>query len=377
MMYKKVVIAIALSASVVYLWPSHKTDSVSPTDESQALSASLLEPRQVRARLRPGFVENKDAPSEVARRFKELVEASSAAGSGSEAPATAEKAFNLLSQAAKNNDKSLLDEIGKLDPNCAFCDEFYKRSRQQLTSSELRSDERAIFASALARSGRSDNISQVVDLMESAGQHPELQDSPSVYANALDETTLEAPVIDDISEGLNSENRYYREAIVSLLTQQGTKDAAERLYQHITEQGVKDGYYNSGMGIGKMYPQPDAIPYLEELARQRDQYSRLAIDALLNSGREGLDRVIALLGDSKDYQSDKSLLKNAVDHISRDPETLAYLKTLSKTAKQQAMREVAQQVLAEKQIDLDNLEKENEYNSNFEQYIIRNPGPRG
>lgn len=373
-MSKKVVIAVVLLVSITYFWPSSGDDSSQGSvGGPKVSSASLLEPRQMRAKLKAGF-QNREQPSDLARRFKELVEASAAGTSGT-LPETAEKAFNLLSQAAKNNDKTMLDQVSQLGPNCAFCDEFYKRTRQQLTSSELRSDERSVFASALVRGGGTANVNQVVDLLQSAGEHPELQDSPNVYADALGDTTLAPEIIDEISAGLESENRYYREAIVSMLTQQGTKEAAQKLYDHVIEAGIKDGYYNSGMGIGKFNTQPDAIPYLEELALKRDQYSGLAIDAILNTGREGLDRVIALLSDSKDYQSDKKLLRNSVDHIDRDAQTLAYLKTLSKTGKTQAIRELAQHVLAEKDIEVFNLEKDNEYNSNFEDYIVKNPAP--
>lgn len=239
-----------------------------------------------------------------------------------------------------------------------------------MTAPELPANVRWFLANALAQSGTSHNQSLVVDQMKAAANNPNANESPSTFAQALQEAPLTGETVDQVSVDLASENPYVREAAVSILTKQGTVEAAQKLYDHTVERGDPDGYYRDGMGIAAMHPQAETLPYLEQLIEQRDQYSHLAVKALLNYGREGLDKVIEMIATSKDIPGDSKLLHNASDHIANDPNTLALMNSLS-SSPNKALRNLADTVLREKGIDRDNLNKQIEYNDNWADNIIR------
>ena len=64
--------------------------------------------------------------------------------------------------------------------------------------------------------------------------------------------------------------------------------AFETVFKHVTEAGDPDGYYAQGIGPGEMILDETALPKAQEFALQRNQYSHLAVKAMLNSGIGGL-----------------------------------------------------------------------------------------
>jgi len=91
---------------------------------------------------------------------------------------------------------------------------------------------------------------------------------------------------------MESTNETIQEASIAAVTNQGTRLAAELLYNQTQKAGDPDGYYSRGIGLGEFIPDPDAIPYLQELVKKQDQYSPLAVKALINSGTDGLRLVL-------------------------------------------------------------------------------------
>ena len=281
-----------------------------------------------------------------------------------------QKAFRVVRQAAQTNDQAVLAEISQMNQDCEWCDSFYDQTRRALSGADLTPKERAYLASVLARSGRTDNVRQLVQLMEEAANHPEAGVNPGTYSNPLEDVPVGPEIVDQIAADLASNNPFLREAAVSILTKQGTVSAAEQLYNHTVERGDPDGYYRAGIGIGEMKPKAEALEYIEQLVNKRDQYSHLAVKALLNYGKEGLDRVVAIFGQSSSYEMDKLMLRGAIDHISSAPEMLTYVEGLSQSAGSKAIRELAKDVLREHEMDLKNQHQEIEYNKNFEKGLV-------
>jgi len=356
------------------------SESSAPVSKDAAVPSQQTRTRsdQIKAALGRG-ASAEHLSREAIKKFKEVVAEGSFEGQAqtsstqSETSKIAKEAFSLMADAASRNDQKFLNEIPKDDENCPWCDEFYSLTRQELGNSELSSDLRSFFARALAKSGNPQNVNAVAELMQASATQGELG-TPVTYGQALEDVELEPEQVDEISAGLNSPNPYLVDMVVSILTKQGTLEAAERLYQHTTEVGDPDGYHRDGNGLGFMHPQPEAIPYLEELVRQRDQFSHLAVKALLNSGPEGIDRVVALLAESSDYQTSRRMLLSASDHIPTDPATLQHMQMLATSAKDRAVKEMARTVLKEHQIELEQMERvkrDPEYNENYDKGIVQ------
>jgi len=78
---------------------------------------------------------------------------------------------------------------------------------------------------------------------------------------------------------------------------------------------------------------------------KRDQYSHLAVKALINGGQPGLQIVFDILNNSKDGEADRKLLQEAIDHVNYDEETEAFLKKTVETSKQGIAVDFAKQIL--------------------------------
>ena len=113
---------------------------------------------------------------------------------------------------------------------------------------------------------------------------------------------------------------------------------------------------------------PEAFPFLQDLVRRRDQYSHLAVKALLNAGQDGISEVISLLSEVEGAKPDKGLLQNAVDHVPVYGAALRQMDNLRGSANP-TVRELAQQVVREHQSQINALRKEIEYNEFYESGI--------
>ncbi len=283
----------------------------------------------------------------------------------------ANKAFELAKRAAILNDKAAFAEMSKVNPKCSWCNDYYRKIGDRLDNPDLSTDEKAFLSRLLTSSGRPDSIQRVVDHMQEAIAAPEKGDSPSIYGKALEQgAPLQPDILDEIGQDLASENPYVREAIVSILTRQGTLAATERLYQHTVDMKDPAGYYRSGIGIGQMTPKQEALGYLETLASQNDQYSPLAVKALLNYGPTGIDKVVALLNKVDDPTA-RTLLRNATSHLTADQATVDYLKKVSQSSSQPAVKELAKAVANEQRIQQESRNKQIEYNEHFEEGLVK------
>jgi hypothetical protein len=78
--------------------------------------------------------------------------------------------------------------------------------------------------------------------------------------------------------------------------------------------------------LGEAVASPEAFPFLKEMAEKRDDYSHLAIKALLNSGADGVRATFDILRASKNDEGDKKLLRDAIEHVNFDEDTEAIIR---------------------------------------------------
>jgi len=255
--------------------------------------------------------------------------------------ASAEAALKAVQAGARDYDDLVLEQFTLPGEDCTWCPEFYKSVKDLLSDQATPTDQRSYFAEILAVSGRVDNIAILIDGIKNAPS----KEVADTYAEALELTVGRDDVVKLIGENLDSTNESLREASVAAVTNQGSRLAAELLYKNTVERGDPDGYYSLGIGLGEFVPTEETIPYIQELALKRDQYSHLAVKSLVNAGQPGLQVVFDIIGNSTDIEADRQLLKDSIDHVNYDEETEAFLKKIVETSKQPLVIEYAKSIL--------------------------------
>ncbi|MBX7138216.1 MAG: hypothetical protein K1X83_09545 [Oligoflexia bacterium] len=254
---------------------------------------------------------------------------------------SAEEALKAVKDGAADYDDIVLEQFTQPGEDCSWCPEFYKSIRDQVSSDQTSEDEKSYYSELLAISGRVDNVASLVEAIKKVGDN----EKGDVYAEGLELTVGGNDVVKYLGEQLNTDNQLLKESLIAAITNQGTRQAAELLFAETQKKGDPDGYYSLGIGLGEFVPEESAIPYLQELANKHDQYSHLAVKALLNSGLDGLKVVFDLLSNSKDAEADRLLLKDASDHVSLDEETEAYLKGIQANCKNESVCRFAKEAL--------------------------------
>jgi len=265
-----------------------------------------------------------------------------------ERPATevyknADEALEAVKKAALDYDDLVLDQFTELPASCSWCDGFYSSLKDLIASPDTKPEQRSYYAELLAVSGRVENVKTLVEGILNAKN----QEEADLFAEALELTTGKEDVIKYLGEQLHQTNDTVKEAAVAAITNQGSRLAVEMLYKNTLERGDPDGYYSMGIGLGEVVPEEEALPYLQDLVAKRDQYSHLAVKALLNAGLDGTKIVVDLLSNSKNPEFDKEMLKGAKDHIAYDDDVIAFLRPLAENSKSPVVREFATDVLKE------------------------------
>jgi hypothetical protein len=236
-----------------------------------------------------------------------------------EAYASADEALAAVLKGAKDYDDSILEQFTLPDPNCSWCAEFYTSVRDLANNQNTPQEQRAYLAELLAISGRTDNVQALIDAVKNAPSN----DTADLYAEALELSLGREDVVTLLGEQMGSVNDTLREASVAAVTNQGTKLSAELLIKDAKEKGDPDLYYAQGIGIGEVIPDEEAIPVYQEFVRERLPGSHLGVKALLNAGLPGAQAVFDELENSPNPEADKTLLKDAADHINIDDEMVA------------------------------------------------------
>ncbi len=263
--------------------------------------------------------------------------------SASEVYKNSKEALEAVRKGAADYDDTILEQFTLPGEDCTWCPEFYKSVRELLTSPDITQEQKGYFAEILATSGQVENLSNLVELIKNS-KSPEEAD---MLAESLELALGNDKVVQFLGEQMGSSNETLKEASVAAVTNQGTRLAADLLYKETVKNGDPDGFYQKGIGLGEFIPEPEAYPFLQDIVKKRDQYSHLAVKALLNSGIEGMRIVFDELSNSKDSEFDRKMLADAVDHVNFDDETEAFLKKEVENTKQPLRVEVAKKFLEE------------------------------
>ncbi len=256
---------------------------------------------------------------------------------------SADEALAAVLKAAKDYDDSVLEQFTKPGNDCTWCPEFYRSVKDMILSTDTPQDQKSYLAEIMAISGRVENVQSLVEAVKSA----KTSEEGDVFSEALELSVGSDDVTKYLGDQMTSTNETLRESSVAAVTNQGSRVAAELLIKHTTERGDPDGYYSLGIGLGEFIPNEDAVPVLQDMVQKRDQYSHLAVKALINGGMDGLRSVFDALESSKDSEADRRMLKDALDHVNFEDGLEDYAKKKIETTKQPAASEFAKSILDE------------------------------
>jgi hypothetical protein len=307
---------------------SQNTSSTSPADSAQNSGTSST--------TSGSETKTSDANSELNTVEDEIKPAA-------ELYASADAALAAVKAASKEYDDLVIEQFVEPDQACSWCNEFYAKLAETMTSDATNNDERSYFAEILAVSGKVDNVNTLVKAAEGAKD----SEQKDAYAEALEMTVGDDEVVRYFSDHLGTEDSGLKESMLAAVTNHGSRLAVDVLYQETVKNDDPDGYYSIGIGLGEMIPDDDTIPYLQELASKRDKFSHLAVKALLNQGDKGLKTVVTMLEQGGDEAGNKQLLKDAVDHVAYEDTTSAYLEDLAKNSKNPVIVEFSKEALKE------------------------------
>lgn len=230
-------------------------------------------------------------------------------------------AFNAVVKAATDYDDIVLEQFAELDDSCSWCPEFYKSISEELLSASSSQNDKSYYAELLAITGKTDNVKTLVDAYKGS----ENKDDQELYIEALELSAGSDDLVEYFGEQLDTEDQVLKESVIAGITNHGSKKSVEMLYNETLKSGDSDGFYNLGIGVGEIIPEKEAFPFLIEKAKTADQYSHLAVKALLNDGDEGLKEVFSILESNNDSNTNQKLLVDAIDHVSFDEETESYI----------------------------------------------------
>jgi hypothetical protein len=340
---KKLIPLLVIPVIVGALWlfaTERRTPESLPVTTTPTPATAAAEP----LKLNTGDLDG-DTPGEGA-----LTLSTPTSGSEQEAPvkpaaqaySSAQEALAAVLKGAKDYDDSILEQFNQPGADCSWCPEFYQAVRDLIARPDTAQDQKSYLAEIMAISGKVENVQDLAESIKNA-KTPEDAD---LFAQALELSVGKDDVTRFLGDQMNSTNETLQEASVAAVTNQGSRLAVELLIKNTVERGDPDGYYSRGTGVGELIPEEEAIPPLQAMVQNRDQYSHLGVKSLLNSGMEGLRIVFDELENSKDPEADKKLLKDALDHVNYDDGMDSYIQQKLES-KSPAAREFAQQIKAE------------------------------
>lgn len=270
---------------------------------------------------------------------------------------TAEEALAAVKKASADYDDFVLEEFVELG-DCAWCDKFYPEVLKSLRDTGLSIDERSYYGELLAVSGKVENIKELIKSLELSQSDEEKE----MYGESLELAVGGDDMVQVLSDHMSSESDTLRESAVSAISNQGSRLAAEKLYNDLVSgQGKDHDYYSLGIGLGEMVPDESALPFLQEIVIKRAPHSDLAVKALINSGLPGLTIVFDSLASEKDDAKVQELLKDAVDHVITEDGVIDFLTKASQNAAYpSALKEFANSALAEAKAEEEEDEEDEE-----------------
>ncbi len=240
--------------------------------------------------------------------------------------ASADQAITAVQNAAKDYDDIVLEQFVEPGEDCTWCESFYSQLTSLMKQPDISEDERAYYSEILAISGKPEHIQTLISAIEESGD----SEDADIYAESLELTIGGDDTVKLLTQYVESDNELLQESAVAAITNQGSELAARTLYEHTKKVGDPDGYYSLGIGLAELIPDQETLPYLQELASKRDEYSHLSMKALMNYGHEGLVMVMDTLISSPNRDFDKEAIVDLSDHYVYEESDEAYLDGVQK-----------------------------------------------
>lgn len=317
-----ILVATILAAAAFWFMRSPKTELASvtniPTGATSAPATGSSKPGSSAVAPINVSVNGINPSGEAEIEISEEIPAVRPAG---EAYASAQEALDAVLKGSKDYDDSILEQFTQPGPECSWCLAFYDSVREKATNSSTPQEQRAYLAEILAISGKIENIQTLTESIKMARSN----DEADLYAEAIELSLGNDEVVRYLGDQMVSPNDTLREAAVAAITNQGTLEALEILTKHTKERGDPDGYYSSGIGISELIPSQDALPYVQENIRLRDEFAPLFVRSALNAGMPGIEIVFAELETSTNPEADRALLKDALEHVSMEDGLQEYI----------------------------------------------------
>lgn len=253
----------------------------------------------------------------------------------------AQEALAALQKGVEDYDDIILEQFTLPGEDCAFCPELYREVTALMLKEEASEDEKAYYSELLAISGRPENIETLTNAIRDAAN----EDNAEIFAESLELTLGGDNVVELLSNFLEDKNELLQESSVAAITNQGSKFAAQTLYERAVRRKDPNGDYNLGIGLGEMIPDESTLPYLQELTLKKDEYSHMAVKSLLNYGYDGVVLVFDALTNSTNPEQDKKILVDAIDHVGYEEATMDYLKEVLARNPSPVVAQLAQDIL--------------------------------
>lgn len=260
-----------------------------------------------------------------------------------EAYTSADDAMAAVLNGSKDYDDAILEQFTLPGPECSWCPQFYTSAREKVSDPSTPQEQRAYLAEILAISGKIENVQALAESIKGAQSN----DEADLYAEALELALGDSEVVKYLGDQMVSPNDTLREASVAAITNQGSVQAVELLSKHVKDRGDPDGYYANGIGPAELIPEEEALPQVQELIHERNEYSHLWVKSALNAGMPGLRIVIAELETSSNPEADKALLKDAMDHINLEDGLQEYANEIISRNKSQSAVDLATKIKEE------------------------------
>ena len=283
------------------------------------------------AAITPKLPENVDPHEDISPEVKPA----------NEVYANAAAALEAVKNGALRYDDIILEQFVGLK-DCSWCPEFFSGVKEMMLAESSSSDLKSYSAEILALSGSVENVGSLFEALETSAN----PDNATIYAEALELAYGDDQLVSYLTGKLDSDKSAVKEASLAALTNHGSPTAVDAVYKATVAANDPNGFYDQGLGLGEMIPDEAAIPTITDLAKKNDQYSHLAVKALLNYGTDGLKIVDSIINDL-DEPSVAKLLENAVDHVAFEDDVKSIASQGAAQAKTDAARNFWNSILEE------------------------------
>ncbi len=233
---------------------------------------------------------------------------------------SAREAYDKIMASIKSYDDIVLEQFAGLNAsNCTWCPELFASLKETMLGAKDE-DTKGYLAELLAITGDQGNIETILEAYKNGSESDQ-----EIYLESLEMTAGDDSLVTFLDGKIEGAAEPLKESLIAAISNHGSLAAVESLYAQTKAKGDPNGYYDYGMGLGEVIPDAAALPTLIDIANQKDDYSHLAVKALLNYGDDGLREVFNIIGSSNDTGLNNRLLADAIDHVSFDEETGALL----------------------------------------------------